>query len=278
MKTKAAIFYCLIYMDNTLVKQLIILSLFLTVTSALFAQKSDTAKFRFKTIVIDAGHGGKDPGAAGKYSTEKSVTLAIAKRLRRALAEDMPSLNIIMTRSDDTFIGLSKRSDIANDAHANLFLSIHCNSSPVGTGWQNRGAEILVYAIKRSKEQFEATRENASILLEKNYKSKYASYDESNPANLMILNMLMQKSRKQSIIFGDLISKEVKSNEKRRSMGVKEQSVLVLAHAGMPAVLFETGYINNEDDENYLNSEDGQDAIVQSIVRALKTYKKQMAQ
>ncbi len=253
------------------------LILLLLAANAVFAQKADTAKFRFKTIVIDAGHGGKDPGAHGKYSAEKSVTLAIAKKLRKAIAEEMPSVNLIMTRSDDTFIGLSRRTEIAAESKGNLFISIHCNSSPVGTGWQNRGAEILVYGLHRSKEQFEAIRENASISLEKDYKTKYADYDESNPANLMILNLFMQRYRKQSIIFGDLLSKEVKASENRKSLGVKEQGVFVLARAPMPAVLFETGYINNEDDENYLNSEEGQDAIVHTILSAIKTYKKEIS-
>ena len=267
-------------MDNIRLKnlsQIFVISIFLLAASAAFAQKSDTARFRFKTLVIDAGHGGKDPGAHGKYSTEKSVTLAIAKKLRKAIAEEMPSVNVIMTRSDDTFVELSRRSEIANESHGNLFVSIHCNSSPAGTGWQNRGAEILVYGLHRSKEQFEAIRENASISLEKDYKQKYAAYDESNPANLMILNLFMQKYRKLSILFGDLLSKEVKGSEKRKSLGVKEQGVFVLARAPMPAVLFETGYINNEDDERYLNSEEGQDAIVQSIVSAIKTYKKEIS-
>jgi len=244
------------------------------------AAQRDTAKtttFRFKTVVIDAGHGGKDPGAPGSYSVEKNITLAIAKKLRRVLTEEMPSLNIIMTRNDDTFIPLSRRSEIANENHGNLFVSIHCNSSPAGTGASHKGAEILVYGLHRSKEQFEAIRENASISYEKDYKTKYAAYDENNPANQIILNLYMQKYRKQSIIFGEMLSKNFIELDDRKSMGVKEQGVLVLAHSAMPAVLIEPAYINNHDEEDYLNSEAGQDAIVRDIVSAIKSYKKQLS-
>jgi N-acetylmuramoyl-L-alanine amidase len=233
-----------------------------------------TATFKFKTVIIDAGHGGKDPGAHGSYSVEKTVTLAIAKKLRRAMAEEMASVNVIMTRTEDKFVELNRRSEIANENHGNLFISIHCNSSPEGTGKSNKGVMLLVYGLHRSKEQYEAIRENSSIYIEKDYKTKYADYDENNPANRIILNLYMQKYRKQSILFGDLLNKEFVNNDGRRSIGVKEQGVLVLAHSAMPAILVETGYINNPGDEDYLNSEDGQDEIVQSILKAIKAYKK----
>jgi len=239
-----------------------------------------TSSFKFKTIVIDAGHGGKDPGAHGSYALEKNVALAIAKKLRRALTEQMNSTNVIMTRSDDTFIELNRRSAIANENHGNLFISIHCNSSPERTAsraGKPKGVMLLVYGLHRSKEQFEAIRENSSIYIEKDYKTKYAGYDENDPTNRIILNLYMQKYRKQSIQFADLLNKEFKNIDNRQSIGVKEQGVLVLAHSAMPAVLVETGYINNPGEEAYLTSEEGQDAIVQSIVRAIKLYKKDNA-
>src|ERR1700761_2799845 len=189
---------------------------------------SNSSAFKFKTVVIDAGHGGKDPGAHGAYSAEKNVALAIAKKLKRALAEQMSSVNVVMTRTDDTFIELNRRSAIANENHGNLFVSIHCNSSPEGTGHSNKGVMLLVYGLLRSKEQLEAIRENSSILIEKDYKKKYASYDETDPANLIILNLYMQKYRKQSILFAGLLNNEFKNTDKRPSIGVKEQGVLVL--------------------------------------------------
>jgi N-acetylmuramoyl-L-alanine amidase len=235
-----------------------------------------TATFKFKTIVIDPGHGGKDPGAHGITSSEKNVALSISKKLRRALTDEMPNVNVVMTRSDDTFIELNRRSEIATEHHGDLFISIHCNSSPEGTGASHRGAELLISALKRSKEQYEAIRENSSIYIEKDYKTKYASYDESNPANRIILNLFLQKYRKQSILFGELVNKEFKNTDNRSSV-VKEQSLLVLAHSTMPAVLVETGYINNINEERYLNSDAGQEEIVQSILQAIKAYKKQVS-
>ncbi|HEY0246324.1 MAG TPA: N-acetylmuramoyl-L-alanine amidase [Mucilaginibacter sp.] len=245
-----------------------------------FTWVNDTAKtssFKFKTIIIDAGHGGKDPGAHGTYSVEKNVALAIAKKLRREVAEELPNLNVVMTRTDDTFIELNKRSAIANENQGNLFISIHCNSSPAGTANRQKGVMLLVYGFHRVKEQLEAIRENSSIYIEKDYKKKYASYDETDPTNLIILNLYMQKYRKQSIHFADLLNNEFKYTDNRPSIGVKEQGVLVLAHSAMPAVLVETGYINNATEEDYLNSNDGQEEIVQSIIRAIKTYKKELS-
>jgi len=120
--------------------------------------KKDT--FRFSTIVIDPGHGGKDPGAHGAYSVEKNVALSIGKKLKKAINDSIPGINVIMTRTDDTFIELNRRSAIANENHANLFISIHCNSSPEGTAERAHkqiGALVLVYGYHRKEEQLEAT-------------------------------------------------------------------------------------------------------------------------
>ncbi|NHA04210.1 N-acetylmuramoyl-L-alanine amidase [Mucilaginibacter sp. HC2] len=236
-----------------------------------------TSTFKFKTIIIDAGHGGKDPGARGSYSNEKTVTLAIAKRLKAAIDSQITSVKTIMTRTDDTFIPLNQRSAIANQNHGNLFISIHCNSSPEGNAaiaHKRKGVLLLVYGFHRLKEQEEAVRENSSIFIEKDYKQNYESYDESDPSNLIILNAYIQKYRKQSILFGDLLNTEFVDTNGRESNGVKEQGVLVLAHSAMPAVLIETGFINNPEEEDYLNSPEGQNEIVQSIIRAINNYKK----
>lgn len=233
--------------------------------------------FRFKTVIIDAGHGGKDPGARGSYSVEKNVTLAIAKKLKLYIDTGMRDLTALMTRTDDTFIPLNQRSNIANQAHGNLFVSIHCNSSPEGnaaSAHKRKGVLLLVYGFHRLKEQEEAVRENASIFQEKDYKQNYESYDQTDPSNAIILNAYIQKYRKQSILFGDLLNAEFTDFDGRPSEGVKEQGVLVLAHSAMPAVLIETGFINNPEEEDYLNSPGGQDAIVKSIATAITNYRK----
>jgi N-acetylmuramoyl-L-alanine amidase len=231
--------------------------------------------FKVRTIVIDAGHGGKDPGTHGSYSNEKTVALSIAKKLRDAINDQLPNIRVIMTRADNTFIPLNQRSEIANEHHANLFISIHCNSTPERTGHQ-KGAMVLIYSLHRKGEQMEALRENASIYQEKNYKETYESYSENDPANLIILNTYMQKYRKQSILFGDLLMDQFKGTGSQAILGVKEQSVLVLAHSGMPAVLVETGFLNNPSEEDYLNSATGQNEIVNSIIKAIKEYKREV--
>jgi N-acetylmuramoyl-L-alanine amidase len=243
--------------------------------------------FKFKTIIIDAGHGGHDPGAFGEYSSEKKVTLAIANKLQKAIEKEIPTVNAIMTRTTDNFVELHKRAEIANHEHGNMFVSIHCNSLPdlrrVVNGRSVRvanksgkGVLLLVYGFKRTGEQLEAIRENASIYQEKDYKSYYNV--ENDPTAGMILNALKDKYRKQSIHLANLINDEFVNNDGRSSNGVKEQSLHVLANSGMPAVLIETGFINNPDDEQYLNSDAGQNEIVASIVRAIKQYKKEVEQ
>ncbi|MGI4730022.1 MAG: N-acetylmuramoyl-L-alanine amidase family protein [Janthinobacterium lividum] len=233
----------------------------------------NAAEFRFKTIVIDPGHGGKDPGARGNFSFEKNVALSIGKKLQQALQAELPDVKVIMTRSTDRFIELNQRSEIANKNHANLFVSVHCNSSPEeSTLPKQNGAMVLVYGYHRKGEQMEAIRENASIYQEKNYKQKYTNYGSDASTNMIILNAYMQQYRKQSILFGDLVLHEFKKHDHRRIIGLKEQGVLVLAHSAMPSVLVETGFINNPIEEKYLNSGSGQQEIVQSIIRSLKRY------
>ena len=258
---------------------LIIFSILTAEAQANKQHSNSNPSFVFKTVVIDAGHGGKDPGAHGDYSLEKNVALAIGKRLKAEINEEMPEVKVIMTRSTDKFIELNKRSEIANSNKANLFISIHCNSSPEGTAesaHKEKGALVLVYGYHRKGEQMEALRENASIYIEKNYKKNYEGYNENNPASSIILNAFMEKYRRQSILFGELVSRQIVNVDGRRSRGVKEQGVLVLAHSAMPAVLVETGYINNPSDEKYLNSANGQEEIAVAIVHALKKYRKEI--
>jgi len=228
--------------------------------------------FKFRTVIIDAGHGGKDPGAHGAYSKEKNVTLAISKKLRTALTEQIPSLNVVMTRTTDNFIELHRRDAIASENKGDLFISIHCNASPEKVG-SERGVLLLVYGYHRKGEQLEAIRENASIFIEKDYQKQYSGYGSNDAVNAIVLSAFQQKFRKQCISFAELVNKEFKKEDGRHSLGVKEQGVLVLQQSAMPAVLVETGFINNPKDEAYLNSSEGQAEIIQSIIRAIKKYK-----
>lgn len=239
----------------------------------------DTAKqstFRLKTVVIDAGHGGKDPGAHGKFSREKDVALILAKKLKKAIDEDLPDVKTVLTRNDDTFIELHRRATIANNNKGNLFISIHLNSTAEGTAARankQKGVEMLVYKFSRAGEQLAAIRENESIKYEAD-KSIYKKFDGNDPAAVIINNLYLQKYRKQSILFGGLLNKEFKDTDGRPSKGVKEQSLHVLANSGMPSVLVEVGFINHPEEEEYLNSPEGQNEVVQSILRAVKAYRK----
>jgi N-acetylmuramoyl-L-alanine amidase len=268
--------------------------------------KKDTVvnnSFKLKTIIVDAGHGGKKTGAFGSYSVEKNVTLAIALKLQKAIEKEMNDVNVIMTRTTDDDIAFRSRADIANSNHGNVFISIHCNSlsdrrrtEVVGYKKGKRGKKtpiyktvsvpdrsgkgplLLVYSTKRIGPQIEALRENAELYEDKNYKEQYNGYDPDDPASVILLNAFKNKYRKQSIHLANLINTEFVDGDGRRSEGVREQVLFVLDHTAMPSVLVETGYINNHDDEEYLNSEAGQNEIVDSIVRALINYKKEVEQ
>jgi len=267
--------------------------------------KADTVEskgFKVKTIIVDAGHGGRAAGATtGAYSLEKNVTLAIALKLQAAIEKEIKSVKVYMTRTEDVTMSLRERSDFANSKKGNVYISIHCNSlsdryvkEQVGTKKNKKGkrvpvyktvgvpdrsghgALILVYGSARVGAQVEALRENAYLYEEKDYKENYNGYDPNDPASVILLNAFKNKYRKQSIQLANLINKEIVETDGRFSEGVKEQVLFVLDHTAMPSVLVETGYINNHKDEDYLNSEVGQQEIVNSIVRALKTYIQQV--
>lgn len=229
--------------------------------------------YELKTIVIDAGHGGRKPGASGAISTEKNVALAIALKLGAEIKSQLPHVRVIYTRTTDVDVDLYRRAEIANNAKADLFISIHCNSMPKGKSYVD-GVETLVAGSHRLQEQDAAIRENADIKLEKNYKENYSEYDPANPAGFIMLSLLKNTFRDKSISFARLIQNNYVDRYNRTDRGVKEQGVLVLQRCGMPAVLAEVGFISNPTEERYINSTKGQQEIVACIVDAIKLYKK----
>lgn len=246
---------------------------FLLFLSPVFLNKTFAQGYKIKTIVIDPGHGGRKPGASGSFSTEKAIALKIALKLGAKMKEELPDVKVIYTRTKDVDVDLYKRAEIANDANADLFISIHCNSMPPGNK-HIKGAETLVAGSHRLKEQDAAIRENADIKLEKNYKSKYEGYDPNDPGTFILLSLLKNTFRDKSIKFAKLIQTSYINRDQRASRGVKEQGVLVLQRCGMPAVLTEVGFISNKEEEKYINSEKGQNEISASILAAVKSYKK----
>lgn len=232
---------------------------------------------RSMTIVVDAGHGGKDGSTRGEFSREKDVALQVALLLGQTLEKQIPNLKVIFTRTEDVFIPLYERIDIANRAHADLFISIHCNSMPASMRGRTNvtGVETLVSGSGRLGEQDAAVRENASILLEKDYKDNYEGYNPNDPESFIILSLMKNAYRRQSIKLAGLIQQQyIKAG--RVDRGVKEQSLAVLAKAGMPAVLTEIGFISNPGEEEYINSQSGREEIVQNITNAILEYNKQL--
>ena len=257
-----------------------------------------TQEYKIKTIVIDAGHGGKDGSTRGEYSTEKDVALKTALRLGAAIEANMKDVKVIYTRSTDVFIPLYERISIANNAKADLFISIHCNDMPlirssVVTGYRKvkgkqvpirssvyrkststRGVETFVSGMGRINEQDEVIkRENAAIFLEDNYKENYEGFDPNNAENYIILSLMKNTFRTQSLKLAKLVQDEY-VNVGRVNRGVQEKSLAVLARAGMPAILTEIGFISNPAEEDYMNSEAGQEEITNCLLKAIQNYQR----
>ncbi|WP_293299539.1 N-acetylmuramoyl-L-alanine amidase [Pedobacter sp. UBA4863] len=269
-----------------------VFSVFLT-ENQLLAQE-----YKIKTIVLDAGHGGKDGVTRGAYSTEKDVALKTALRLGKLIEEKMHDVKVVYTRTEDVFIPLYERIGLANQVKADLFISIHCNDMPVykqryisGYSRNKKGKKVPIYKTRYAKststkgtetfvsgsgridEQDEAIkRENASIFLEDNYKENYEGFDTSDPESAIILSLMKNTFRTQSLKFAKYIQDEYVSVG-RINRGVQEKSLAVLARAGMPAVLTEIGFISNAGEEDYMNSEAGQIEITTCLLKAIQAYK-----
>ena len=228
--------------------------------------------YDIRKVVVDAGHGGKDPGTVGKVSKEKDITLKIALKLGDYIEKSFPNISVIYTRKEDVFIPLDERSKIANNAGADLFISIHCNAteknSPTGT-------ETYVMGLHRSNDNLDvAMRENAVITYEDDYSSKYEGYDPNSSESFIIFSMLQNAHLDQSLNFASLIQTDFKERANRKDRGVRQAGFLVLWKTSMPSVLVEVGYLSHPKEELYLNSNEGQEHLASSIYRAFKEYKK----
>lgn len=233
------------------------------------------ADYRIKTVVIDAGHGGRDHGCSGKSSIEKKLTLKISKKLGKLIRTKYPNTKVIFTRDKDVFVPLHKRASLANKHKADLFISIHCNS--IRNAAHIRGSETYVMGLHTAGENLEvAKRENEAILLEDDYESNYDGYDPNSPEGHIILSMFQNASISQSILFAEKIEKNIKYNTPHKSRGVKQAGFVVLRKTTMPSVLVETGYLSNSKDEAYLLTDKGQYKIANAIFRAFGDYKKEM--
>ncbi len=244
--------------------------IFVLFTSLVFSQK----KF---TVVLDAGHGGSDHGANRNYTDigtvlEKEVTLGIVLKLG-AMLEKNKDYKIIYTRKIDEYPSLTDRTNIANKNKADLFISVHVNSSPSKSATA-RGTETFVQGPAQNKENLEvAKQENNVIYLDEKDKETFASYDPSSPESLIALKLQQSKYLENSLMVGSLVEDNfVKSG--RPSRGVKQENLHILRRSSMPSILIETGFVNNYDDAAYLSSESGQQQTAENIYKAIIDYKK----
>ncbi|MCX7605930.1 MAG: N-acetylmuramoyl-L-alanine amidase [Bacteroidia bacterium] len=220
-------------------------------------------------VVVDAGHGGKDPGAHGKVYKEKDITLAVALRLAELLRKDS-HFRVILTRDTDTFVELVRRADTANKAHADFFVSIHCNANPKK---DIHGSET--YALGEHKSQDNLTvvmRENSSILMEEGYQRTYDGFDPNSEEAYIIFSLMQHAFLKQSLRLAKKIEDNLIEKTKRPSRGVKQAGFLVLWRTSMPSVLCEIGFISHPQEEKFLASSAGQEYIAQAIHQALRQY------
>jgi len=256
----------------------ILATCFLLVSLAfVFREKPVSAKFdsKIKVVVIDAGHGGKDPGTKGSVAREKNVALSVALELGRQIKEENPDIKVLFTRSTDVFIELGERSAFANRNNADLFISIHCNSTPHSKS--ARGTETYVMGLHKTEGNLDvAKRENSVILQETNYKQKYKGFDPNSPLAHIMLANYQSAFISSSLRFADYVEKKFQTVSERDSRGVKQAGFLVLWRAAMPSVLIETGFLSSPNEERYLNSKDGQEEVAKSILQAFKVYKREM--
>ena len=228
-------------------------------------------QYSLKTVVIDAGHGGRDDGTSGKKTKEKDVALAIALKLGTYIEENLPNIKVIYTRTSDVFIPLNERADIANRNKADLFISIHLNGNKNTKAY---GSETYAMGLDKSEGNLEvAKKENSAILFEEDYSTKYEGFDPNSSESYIIFSFLQNTYLEQSLDYAYYVQNEFETKALRKNRGVKQERFLVLWKTTMPSVLVEAGFLTNPQEERYLMSTSGQEYIASAIYRAFKSYK-----
>lgn len=254
-------------MKTNILKTLILLITTVLITASTPPHKNYAARSKF-VVVLDAGHGGKDPGNRGGGFQEKDIALSIILKIGAEL-EKNKDIKVVYTRDSDVFIPLEKRGKIANDAKADLFVSVHCNSH----NSQASGTETFVLGIHRNSTNFEvAKRENSVIFLEENYEVTYDGFDPNSPESSIGMTIMQEEYLDQSILLADLVQKKFTNDLKRGNRGVKQAGFIVLHQTYMPSVLIETGFLTNKEEGPYLNSTSGQTKMADAIVDAINDY------
>lgn len=229
---------------------------------------------KIRTVVIDPGHGGKDPGALGSISKEKDIVLAISLKLGKYIEENFPDVKVLYTRQTDVFPALHERAGLANKNRADLFISIHANAN---TKPEIDGTETYCMGLHKSESNLEVAKlENSVILLEEDHSSRYEGFDPKSSESYIIFELIQSVYMEQSLGFANNVQDQFRERAQRKDRGVKQAGFLVLWQTSMPSVLIEVGYITNREEEKYLVSDAGQDYLASAIFRAFRDYKYQV--
>ena len=272
-------FLTFIYIDRInaiflYVKRLIQIFLTLIVVHSFHSLPAQNTNLGLKKIVIDPGHGGKDPGTlgTGRYKqAEKDVVLDVSIMLGEYLKSEFKDLEVIYTRDSDEFIKLSERTRIANEAKADLFVSIHCDAFHDQSVY---GSSTYVMGMHKTASNLNvAIRENSSILMENDYEVDYEGFNPSEPESYIALSMYQSSYVANSLLIASKIQSQFKNRVNRKDRGVKQAGFLVLSRATMPSVLIELGFLTNYIEEDFLNSSQGKTYMASAVFRAIKEYK-----
>ena len=238
-------------------------------------------RLKLSTIVIDPGHGGTDPGciSADKKTYEKTIALDISKRLAQKINESLPGVKTVLTRSNDTFVTLSGRADIANDIGADLFISIHVNAQAKGTSASGYSIHCLGQSSREGNDLFSKNlelckRENSVILLEDDYQTRYQGFDPSDPQSYILFSLMQNAHLEHSLVFAEDVANAMKGGPITRSRGVSQDPFWVLWRTTMPSVLVEVGFMTNPNDLKTMRSPEGRDQIAANLLKAIQTFKK----
>ncbi|MEY8707995.1 N-acetylmuramoyl-L-alanine amidase [Bacteroides faecichinchillae] len=226
------------------------------------------------TVVIDAGHGGHDPGAIGKISKEKNINLNVALKLGNLIKKNCDDVKLVYTRTKDVFIPLDRRAEIANNAKADLFISIHTNA--LANNRTAKGASTWTLGLAKSDANLEvAKRENSVILYESDYQTRYAGFNPNSAESYIIFEFMQDKYMEQSVHLASLVQKQFRHTCSRVDRGVHQAGFLVLKASAMPSILVELGFISTPEEERYLNSENGMSTLAKGIYNAFLNYKRE---
>ena len=226
---------------------------------------------KVRTVVIDAGHGGRDPGAVGRYAKEKDIALAIALKTGQYIEKNLTDVEVVYTRKTDVFVELHRRAQIANDREADIFISIHCNANNSSKPY---GTETYVMGLHKSQANLEVAKlENAALLKEEDYSDMYDGFDPNRDEDYITLTLFQNAYLENSLILASMVQDQFRERARLKDRGVWQAGFWVLYKTAMPGILVETGFLSNPNDERYLRSEEGQTYIASAIYRAFKEYK-----